>query len=633
MLLESLQYSDVSSFLRARDNREAIASYILDEGEQLSFFDKFPGLVYKEFRLDEMVGDLIKLRFYNVTRGVGLAGPYKPTRQLTGSESMSRSAYREETMSFGVHRYAVAIENIVDKKILPAQLVSHVFGMIATWWAEQDDMDTFTTLFRDYPHFVSEVQNLTSTEITERVYPLFGRGTYNNVNALPQYIYAGDGTKGDIEPGTAVTGFKSIANGDKKGLATTDTLTDTFIQALGDYLEQQLATMPIAMDGGAPFYGMILDTADVKNIFKNSSSTLIANIKAMVRNSDGGSDIFNKNPIFQRQLEHLYNIRMFKWGPIAPLFGSSGDIAENKKDGTPQKGQLSTSIKKGLRGTAITPQAKVLAAAKGAEAVTGLSTWAGGDIKTSVWTQRGVGSTATNYFLFLSCGATHFPYFDGGAVYGADSYNHVDAGYINVTSAALGAGGADGATYGAAPDGSGYYGRAQIGSGATATTQWKIVYKGPLYVGTIQVGNNNEQFTFADDAYMLQIIGLHRWNAGTSAFDAANTRDADWATFKAFLGINASTKVIDQAAAFQTRTFQYNRRVHMFDTVRTLVYGKDLIYKVVGGGAEYNEETRDYGAITGRALTVVQGKKVVVDAQGLISNYIVVCFKRPMVTL
>lgn len=629
MLMQSLQYSDLSTFLRARDNREAIASYILDDGETMSFFNQFPGLVYKEFRLDQAVGDLIKIRFYNVTRGVGLPGPYKSSRQLAGSESMSGAAYREETMSVGVHRYAVALENIIDKKVLPETLVAHILGMMASWWTEQDDVDTFCTLFRDYPPYIAETTTLTSTEILERVSPLFGRGTYNNVNAAVQVIFAGAGTKTDIEPGAAVTGFKSLAAGDRVGLADTDTLTDTFLQNLGDYMEQQMGAAPIAYEGLSPFYGLIIDTADEKNIYKNSASTLVANLKAITRNNDSGQEVYKNNPVFTRQLAQLYNIRMFKWGPMAPVFAASGDTAENDKDGKIMKGQESVSIKKGLRGTPINPTAKILAAAKGGETVTGLNVWTGGDAPDS--NARGPGAVATDYWLFLSCGANHFPYFDGTAL-GNDSINACDSHYLNITDATLGVGGANGATY-STVNGAYSYGRFQVGQGSTATTRWKVVYSGPIYSGTIQIGSNNAQFTFIDDAFRVKILGLHRWNAGTSAFDAANTRDADWATFKTFLGINAGTLVIDNAAAFQTRQYQWNRRAHLFDTVRSLAFGRDLIYKIIAGGSEYNEETRDYGAMTGRSMTIVQGKKVVVDAQGLISNYAMVVFKRPPLTI
>ena len=137
--------------------------------------------------------------------------------------------------------------------------------------------------------------------------------------------------------------------------------------------------------------------------------------------------------------------------------------------------------------------------------------------------------------------------------------------------------------------------------------------------------------TFIEDAYKLEIIGLHRWNNGSGKFEAANTLAADWATFKAFLGINAATKVIDPA--LQTLQYVFNRRIHMFDTVRSLIFGSNLLYKVNGGGVEYATETRDYGSFTGQGLSVVQGKKLVQDGHGIINNHAIVAFKRPPVYL
>lgn len=55
MLLESNKYENLSAFLRARDNREAIASFIIDEGHQSTFFNNFPQLVFQEYGLDKTI--------------------------------------------------------------------------------------------------------------------------------------------------------------------------------------------------------------------------------------------------------------------------------------------------------------------------------------------------------------------------------------------------------------------------------------------------------------------------------------------------------------------------------------------------------------------------------------------------
>lgn len=55
MLLESAKYDDLSSFLRSKDNREAIAAYVIDEGHHDTFFSNFPELMYQEYQIDQMV--------------------------------------------------------------------------------------------------------------------------------------------------------------------------------------------------------------------------------------------------------------------------------------------------------------------------------------------------------------------------------------------------------------------------------------------------------------------------------------------------------------------------------------------------------------------------------------------------
>ena len=244
-----------------------------------------------------------------------------------------------------------------------------------------------------------------------------------------------------------------------------------------------------------------------------------------------------------------------------------------------------------LYGKAIKPEAKVLAATEAGNAISGFTPWAGGYLTTGVSRDHTIGA----FQLYLSGGANMFPFFNQGAVYGIDSINHIDAGLYG-----------NGVTPGAVSNT--FLGRLQVGTGITATTRWKIVYKGPFHAGAIQIGVDLGRTTFVEDAYKLEIIGLHRWNAGTGKFDT-NTLVADWATFKTFLGINGTTRAIDPSII--TRTVERNRRVHMFDVVRTLCFGKSLIYKVNGDGVELNQETRDYGAYKGWGLNIIQGKKIV----------------------
>ena len=538
-----------------------------------------------------------------MTMGNGVPGPAKTTHQLAGNEALSRAAWRTTTLTFGVHRYAVAIKNIVDKKILPQNQLSYILQSTSKWWAMQDDLDSFFCLFRDYPHYVSETDTLSATEISDRVLPLFGRG-YNDVGAIVDTIFAGDGTKGDIEPGTAVTGFRSAAIGDKVGLEDTDTLTDTFVDILSQYISNSLMMPAIEIDGDRPFYGLVIEQQDMTYFFKNSTSGITKTLGDISGYHMVNPDITKQHPIFTRMLGELYSIRFVKYAMI-------GKTVDPKLQAPHTFTDFNNTIYEKMMGLAIKPEAKVLAAAYTGETVTGLTVWTGGYLASGL--VRGVSAAATTYQLFVSEGAKFFPYFNDSADFGGDSVNGVDAG-LNAGSTATGT----------------FIGRMQIGQGDTATTRWKITYKGPIYSGALAVGSNDAINAYVQDTYKLEIIGLHRWNPGAGEFDSS-TLAADWAAFKAFLGINSSTKVIDNALL--DRKYQFNRRCHMFDVVRTIVYGKKLIYKVNGGGAEFNQELRDYGAFTGNGLNVVQGKKLVQSGQGLLNNYAIICFKRPPLTL
>lgn len=617
MLEESQKYSDLQSFIRARDNAEALANFIIDEGHRTTFFANFPGLIHQEYFVggkgskgNAMVGDVAKIRFENFTMGIGVPGLPSASRQLAGNEALSTTAYREEQISFGGHRYAVAIENMKSRKVLPERNVARIIGSTTKWWAFQDDLDSFFTLFRDYPFYVSETNGLSAGTISSDISTMFGRG-FNDLltGARPEVIYAGDGTKEDIEPGATVTGFRSTAAGDKVGLADTDTLTSTFLEKLSNYLGNSSIKMPaLTVEDELPFYGLLLEQQDVTNIMLNSSATLIADLKNMTAFQQISSETLAKHPIFSKVLGGLFQIKFFKYSQIDPKIDPRIQSPHNVKE------QVNT-IYDELYGKAIKPEASVLAATELNNVITGLTSWAAGYLVSGV--TRDV--TQGAYQLYLSSGANMFPYFDGTGNYGNDSVNHIDNGYYN-----------SGGTVGAFN--STYVGRLQVGNGTTATTRWKIVYKGPYYAGAIQIGTNLGTGTFVEDAYKIEVIGLHRWVPGSNAFAAnPSTLAADWATFKTFLGINGTTKTIDPALV--DRAYMRNRRVHMFDTVRTLVFGKSLLYKINGEGVDFQQETRDYNAFSGYGLNVIQGKKIVTSGRGLVNNYAIVVFKRPLVTL
>jgi hypothetical protein len=60
--------------------------------------------------------------------------------------------------------------------------------------------------------------------------------------------------------------------------------------------------------------------------------------------------------------------------------------------------------------------------------------------------------------------------------------------------------------------------------------------------------------------------------------------------------------------------------------------GKDLIFDAdILGGQKVEQEKRDYGAVTGRGMTMSKGKKIAINPDGVIRNYCIVIFKRPAV--
>ena len=429
MLEESQKYSDLSSFIRARDNAQALADFVIDEGHRSTFFANFPGLIHQEYFVggkgskgNQMVGDVAKIRFENFTMGIGVPGLPSASRQLSGNEALSTTAFREEQISFGGHRYAVAIENMKSRKVLPERNVARIIASTTKWWAFQDDLDSFFTLFRDSPFYVSETQGLSAGLISSDVSTMFGRG-FNDVGtgARVEVIYAGDGTKTDIEPGATVTGYRSTVSLDRVGLADTDTLTSTFLERLSNYLGNSGMKMPaLTVEDELPFYGLLLEQQDVSNIFLNSSSTLVTDLKNMTAMPSVSSDTIAKHPVFSKLLGGLFQIKFFKYSQIDPMIDPRVQSPINLKE-------YVNTVYDDLYGKAIKPEATVLAATESGVAITGLTSWAAGYLVSGVTRDHTQGA----YQLYLSGGANMFPYFDGTANYGADSINHIDAGCYN----------------------------------------------------------------------------------------------------------------------------------------------------------------------------------------------------------
>lgn len=607
MLRESASFSDWATLVNTPGMGALIAGMVIEERQKVSMFTNVPGLINSSFKLEAGAGDEVKIYQMSAAKGVGLPGEYQSDRQLAGNEASFDFNMAYDKVTIGMHRYAIALRNFTDKEFLPKQMINYILSSISSWWTEQSDADVFTTLFRDYPVYYAETETV-SAGLIERVEALFGRGTRNNINAEPAVIMPNGKT--DIENATATTGLRD-----------TDTLSDVFLRKLNSFCQNIIGMDPIAMEDSLANYGLIVDQSDINFLRANSSSTLEDKIKTAFQGQGWNS------PIFKNVIMDLEGIRLFKWDPIA-----SND---SKNALSPANSQY-----KGLRGTALYPMGRILAAAKDGDTVSGLKVWGGGDIAGT----RGIPTgTAKNYYLLVSNGAKNFPYFSpgGSATIGKESLNKfaVTATEAALASCSLAAGK--------------YAGRLQIGEGTTALTRFKVLYTGPIYVGSLKVGTPfGGNRSFVEDVYKLKVEAIATWDNTTGKFNdyaSLNTdmdgptvpaaggtpesgagTDTYWDALLAFLGIDSTTNVINQAASYNNFTYLKNQRIHMFDVVRSIVFGRNILNEAIGGnGLNYATETRDYGAVTGNALTAMIGRKVATNVQGLVTSYAIVAFKRP----
>ena len=602
MLLESARFSDLSTFLRWRDNRQALAEYVMDQWDVQSFWKNlssatWASLIHKWVDLSQSVWDLVHVKktVIPTPEGQGLPGDSLSTRQLAWSEDMMDFQYSSEKVGIWVHRYAVALKTIIDQKVLPKNLTAHVFSALGRWWARQNDEDIFSTLFRDYPTYFAEQDTLSGAAQTDRVDHLFGRWTYNDAVA-PEYFYAW--SKTDIEP-----------DGWTNGLEPTDTLSATFLKKLQSNASFYIGMDPISMEDNRNFYGLVLEQIDIDNFFDNSW------ISTAINSAFQGKEW--KSPVFSRVLWELYWIRFFQYAQMA------FNDAKNK---IVWKG--ASSAHKGLQGSPLNPEAKVLAYYNwGTSSLTWLRVWEGWDI-VSPATRMAEASwaTANDHYLLLSRGARHFPYYDGqwSTTVWADSYNK----FVMTTAIA-----AYTAQWGILSN-LDLCGRFAIGTedADAAATYFKILYTGPVFVWTLRLGSQNDTVTFIDTVYRVKIVWMAQWNPGADEFSAVidNAGWAAWLTaLKACLWITTNLALI--TSAYQTLAYQKQRKAHMFNTVRTILFWSSMLYEAQAWGAEMQQETRDYWAIKGTWLNAVIGKKLATNAQGMISSYAVVCFKRPEV--
>ena len=499
-MIESSKNFDgnLASFLRLLDNPQALGRYVMDSAYEKSFFSGFPGLVYRTVSNTDRVGDLIYIdeRFNTTTPGVGLPGPYKSTRQLAGNESIIDAAYRRDKMTVGIMRHAVAVENYLQTDLIPEQVTAKLKTALTTRATLTEDNNIACTLYRDYPHYYAELDGLTATEIDERILPLFGRGTYNDVGVDPTVIMPNNVT--DIE-----------------SLTSSDTLSDVFLEDLQRIADQELGMPYNQLEDGRPFFSMIVGDSDVMNFFRNASSTF----KTSMQYSFMGKEW--KDPIYQKFIDEYANIRLVKYGWMANNDGRD-EFADHM------------SMWKHMKGSPYEPRATVIAAARGDQTVTDFKIWNRGALDLTTPANRaGFDGLATTYNLYLSFGAMDLPYFEeADTTVGASSYNKFA---ITATEEAL--------AYCGLTAGD-IVGRLQIGEYNTSGGKFKVLYTGPVYAGSVQLAANKTKYAQVQSVYKVRVVGLYTRDGNARALVDDAGMAAAFVALKTFLGIDTTNHII-----------------------------------------------------------------------------------------
>ena len=349
---------------------------------------------------------------------------------------------------------------------------------------------------------------------------------------------------------------------------------------------------------------MVCGDADIQNFYKNSSTQFKTTLDSAFR-----GDKWN-HPIFQKFIAEFGNIRMTKYGWMA-----TNDWRDELAD--------HMSVYKHMRGSIQEPRAMVLACARWDQTIQDLTVWSRGAYNVANPSLRaGLDGEVTNYNLYLSFGALDLPYFHVGwsALVGASSYNKFEMTWTETAN-----------DYSAGADTGDFVGRLQIGEGEGAGWKYKVLYTGPVYVGKLQLAANKTKYGQMQSIYRVKIHALYTWNGNAWVLvDDAGIATA-FANLKTYLGIDASNH-IQIGWAFGWLTYSKRRKAHIFNTVRSLLFGKDLIYDAdILKGQSVVQEKGDYGAVEGRGMTMSKGKKLVVQQDWTIRNYAVVVWKRPAI--
>ncbi len=163
-----------------------------------------------------------------------------------------------------------------------------------------------------------------------------------------------------------------------------------------------------------------------------------------------------------------------------------------------------------------------------------------------------------------------FPFFDenGSTDVGASSYNKF---VLTGTESAL-------AYCGGVLTTGDLVGRFQIGELNSAGGKYKVLYTGPVYVGKQQLAANKTKYAQVHDIYKVRVHALYTWNGTARVLVDDTGIAAAFAALKTFLGIDATNHIV-VGSTYGGLQYMKARKCHIFNTIRSLVFGKDLIFE------------------------------------------------------
>lgn len=126
---------------------------------------------------------------------------------------------------------------------------------------------------------------------------------------------------------------------------------------------------------------------------------------------------------------------------------------------------------------------------------------------------------------------------------------------------------------------------------------------------------NNNKYSQVHDVYRLRIEALYSWNGTAWVLATGAAIATEFAAMQALLGIDATSKMIKMGGVYSNLAYQKARKAHIFNTIRSIVYGGDLMYEAqLQGNVLAMDDNIDYKAASGWGITINKGRKLVTDS-------------------